>query len=128
MSIHGHYRIIPILSVLALCSQLLSCSFFQANKRDSASTASPNKDRSTALNALKQTPLARLMPAAGLKVVSVREDALQQMQSGPERALAFRQSQRQKLLLDSEILDLEFPPEPALDDWLDGGLLPPKDP
>ncbi len=77
---------------------------------------------------LAETPLARLMPAGGLKIVEPREDVLEKMPSGHERALAYRNEKRRGFWFFGGPVDFEEPPLPAPGSELDGGLLPPKAP
>lgn len=77
---------------------------------------------------LVDTPLARLMPAGGLKIVEPREDALAEMPSGHARALAYRNEKRQGFWWFGGPVDFEEPALPAAGIELDGGLLPPKNP
>jgi hypothetical protein len=77
---------------------------------------------------LAETPLARLMPAGGLKIVEPRKEALEEMPSGHERALAYRAEKRRGFWFFGGPVDFEEPPLPAPGSELDGGLLPPKQP
>lgn len=77
---------------------------------------------------LLDTPLARLMPAGGLKIVEPRKEALEEMPSGHERALAYRAEKRRGFWFFGGPVDFEEPPLPAPGIELDGGLLPPRNP
>lgn len=77
---------------------------------------------------LADTPLARLMPAGGLKIVEPREEALENMPSGHDRALAYRNDKRRGFWFFGGPVDFEEPPLPAPGSELDGSLLPPRIP
>ncbi len=77
---------------------------------------------------LVDTPIARLMPAGGLKIVEPREEALEKIPSGHERALAYRNEKNRGFWVFGGPLDFEEPPLPEPGSELDGGLLPPRNP
>lgn len=77
---------------------------------------------------LKNTPIARLMPAGGLKVVEVRDKDLKDLPTGHERALAYRNERKRGFWIFGGPVDFQEPtlPEPGAE--MDGSLLPPKMP
>jgi hypothetical protein len=75
---------------------------------------------------LTETPLARLMPAGGLKVVEARSGDLQDMPTGEERAIAYRKQKRAAFWFLSGPVDFQEPPLPEPGSEMDGSLLPPK--
>ena len=77
---------------------------------------------------LVETPLARLMPAGGLKVVEVREQDLEKLPSGHERALAYRNEKRRGFWIFGGPVDFQEPALPDVGSEMDGSLLPPKAP
>ena len=77
---------------------------------------------------LVETPIARLMPAGGLKVVEVREKDLKELPSGHERALAYRNEKRRGFWIFGGPVDFQEPALPDPGSEMDGSLLPPKAP
>lgn len=77
---------------------------------------------------LTETPLVRLMPAGGLKVVEARGGDLQDMPTGQERAIAYRKQKRDAFWFFSGPVDFEEPPLPEPGSEMDGSLLPPRIP
>jgi hypothetical protein len=77
---------------------------------------------------LTNTPIARLMPAGGLKVVEAREKDLKDLPSGHERALAYRNERKRGFWIFGGPVDFEEPVLPESGTEMDGSLLPPKMP
>jgi hypothetical protein len=77
---------------------------------------------------LADTPVARLMPAGGLKVVEPREEHMETMPTGHEKALAFRENKRRGFWFFGGPVDFEEPPLPEAGSDMDGSLLPPLPP
>jgi hypothetical protein len=77
---------------------------------------------------ITETPLARLMPAGGLKVVQARQEDLMEMQSGMDRAIAHRKQKRNLFSFFNGPVDFQEPPLPEPGSELDGSLLPPRMP
>lgn len=75
---------------------------------------------------LTDTPLARLLPAGGLKIVEAREEDLQEMPSGHDRALAYRKERRSGFWFFGGPIHFEEPALPDIGGELDGSLLPPR--
>ena len=78
--------------------------------------------------ALVDTPIARLLPAGGLKVVEVREKDLKDMPTGRERAIAYRNERKRGFWIFGGPVDFEEPELPEDDSGIDGSLLPPRMP
>jgi hypothetical protein len=78
--------------------------------------------------ALVDTPIARLLPAGGLKVVEVREKDLKDMPTGQERAIAYRNERKWGFWNFGGPLDFEEPELPEDGSGIDGSLLPPRMP
>jgi hypothetical protein len=110
--------------IAAAAILLVSCA---ALKETTANTTAKLSSYAKMPN-LKETPIARLMPAGGLKVVDVREKDLKDLPSGHERALAYRNQRRSGFWIFGGPVDFQEPnlPEPGAE--LDGSLLPPKMP
>jgi len=75
---------------------------------------------------LAETPLARLLPGGGLKIVDVREEDLREMTTGHDKALAYRNERRGGFRFFGGPIHFEEPPLPDIDGELDGSLLPPR--
>jgi hypothetical protein len=78
--------------------------------------------------ALVDTPIARLLPAGGLKVVEVREKDLKDLPTGHERAIAYRNERKRGFWIFGGPVDFEEPDLPEDDSGIDGSLLPPRMP
>ena len=77
---------------------------------------------------LVDTPIARLMPAGGLKVVDVREKDLKDLPTGRERAIAYRNERKSGFWIFGGPVDFDEPALPEDDSVIDGSLLPPRMP
>jgi hypothetical protein len=77
---------------------------------------------------LVDTPIARLLPAGGLKVVEVREKDLKDMPTGQERATAYRNERKRGFWIFGGPVDFEEPMLPEDGSGADGSLLPPRMP
>jgi hypothetical protein len=81
--------------VLASCAALKKTSSATVDKISSYAKLPKMPDLpSLADTPLVDTPVARLLPAGGLKVVDVREEDLKEMPTGKERAENFRQEKK----------------------------------
>jgi hypothetical protein len=77
---------------------------------------------------LVDTPIARLLPAGGLKVVEVREKDLKDLPTGQERAIAYRNERKRGFWIFGGPVDFEEPTLPEDGSGIDGSLLPPRMP
>ena len=106
-----------VICVCACAAMLASCAALKDD--DGSTTRAKFPD-------LTETPLARLLPAGGLKVVEVREEDLQIMPSGADKALAYRNERRSGFRFFGGPIHFEEPPLPEIGGELDGTLLPPR--
>ena len=101
---------------------LVSC----AAVKETTASAAAKVSSYAKLPDLVDTPIARLMPAGGLKVVEAREKDLKDLPSGHERALAYRKERKSGFWIFGGPVDFQEPvlPEPGTE--MDGSLLPPR--
>jgi hypothetical protein len=114
---------------MAAATLLVSCSAVKsttASFKESTSAAFSKVASKAKLPDLAETPVARLLPAGGLKVVEVREKDLKELPSGQEKALAFRNERRNGFWLFGGPVDFQEPALPDAGTEADGSLLPPK--
>ena len=111
--------------MLASCSALSKTGQAMRSGGSAAASKITALAKSPKLPKLTDTPLAKLMPAPGVKVVEVREKDLQELPTGHERALAYRKS---GFWIFGGPVDFQEPSLPEPGSELDGSLLPPRMP
>jgi hypothetical protein len=116
-----------LLALIAPISALVSCA---AVKNTTASAAEKFSElaKMPKMPSLTDTPIARLMPAGGLKVVEVREKDLKELPTGQERAVAYRNERKKGFWFFGGPVDYEEPTLPEEGSGADGSLLPPRMP
>lgn len=117
------------------CCGLISCASIQKTAENATDTVQKSTANATAklssyakLPDLTDTPIARFMPAGGLKVVEVREKDLKELPTGHERALAYRNERKKGFWIFDGPIDFTEPMLPEVSGEMDGSLLPPKGP
>ena len=77
---------------------------------------------------LPNLSISGMLPGSRVKIVEAREDDLQELPTGHERALAYKEEQKKGFWIFRGQAHIEEPtlPEPGTE--LDGTLLPPKNP
>jgi hypothetical protein len=115
------------LFMLAASIPLVSCTAVK-NTTSSAADRFSTLAKLPDMPALVDTPIARLLPAGGLKVVEVREKDLKDMPSGHERAVAFRKERSRGFWIFGGPVDFKEPSLPDVGSEMDGSLLPPRMP
>jgi hypothetical protein len=111
--------------LLAVAGQaLVSC----AAVKETTANAAAKVSSYAKLPDLVDTPIARLMPAGGLKVVEVREKELKDLPSGHDRALAYRNDRKRGFWIFGGPVDFQEPVLPEPGSEMDGSLLPPRMP
>jgi hypothetical protein len=113
--------------VIAACCTLVSCAAVK-NTTASATEKLSSMAKLPEMPSLVDTPIARLLPAGGLKVVEVREKDLKDLPSGHERAIAYRNERKKGFWIFGGPVDFEEPVLPEDDSGIDGSLLPPRMP
>jgi hypothetical protein len=103
---------------------LVSCAAVRKTTSDAAAKVSSYAK----MPDLTDTPLARLMPGGGVKIVEVREKDLKDLPTGKERAIAYRNERKSGFWIFGGPVDFKEPvlPEPGTE--MDGSLLPPRMP
>lgn len=119
----------------ACCCGLWSCASLKETAANASATVKESTANATAklssyakMPDLTETPLVRLMPAGGLKVVEVREKDLEELPTGQERALAFRNERKNGFWIFDGPLDFKEPMLPEDGCEMNDSLLPPKMP
>jgi hypothetical protein len=112
---------------IAVNCALVSCAAVK-NTTASATEKLSSMAKLPELPSLADTPIARLLPAGGLKVVEVREKDLKDLPSGHERAIAYRNERKKGFWIFGGPVDFEEPVLPEDDSGIDGSLLPPRMP
>ena len=115
----------PVIGATFAAMLLTSCT---AMKNTTAALKERTGAAAAKLPDLVETPIARLLPAGGLKVVEVREKDLKDLPSGQEKALAYRNERRNSFWFFGGPVDFQEPALPQPGSELDGSLLPPKMP
>lgn len=113
--------------VIAVSSGLMSCAAVKSTTA-SATQKLSSLAKLPEMPSLVDTPIARLLPAGGLKVVEVREKDLKDLPSGHERAIAYRNLRKRGFWIFSGPVDFEEPTLPEDGSGIDGSLLPPRMP
>jgi hypothetical protein len=116
-----------LLSVIAASCALVSCAAFK-NTTASAAEKFSELAKMPKMPSLTDTPIARLLPAGGLKVVEVREKDLKDLPTGQERAIAYRNERKRGFWIFGGPVDYEEPTLPEDGSGADGSLLPPRMP
>jgi hypothetical protein len=136
MNAKSHLQFVAVVmasGIMSSCTAIKKTSAATAEKISSYAKLPKLPDLpSLADTPLVDTPVARLMPAGGLKVVEVREKDLQKMPTGKERAEDFRKERKKGFwFLNSPSFDeplyFEEPSLPEAGGELDATLLPPLD-
>ena len=109
------------LSLLLLAGLSTSC----ATIKTTASSAASKVSSFAKLPDIDDTPLAKILPGRGIRVVEVREKDLEDLPTGKERAIAYRQK-RSNFWIFGGPVDFVEPELPELGADMDGGLLPPR--
>jgi hypothetical protein len=112
---------------IAVNCALVSCAAVK-NTTASATEKLSSMAKLPEMPSLVDTPIARLLPAGGLKVVEVREKDLKDLPSGHERAIAYRNERKKGFWIFGGPVDFEEPVLPEDDSGIDGSLLPPRMP
>jgi hypothetical protein len=113
--------------VIAASCTLVSCAALK-NTTASCTAKLSSMAKLPEMPSLVDTPIARLMPAGGLKVVKVREKDLKDLPSGHERAIAYRNERKRGFWIFGGPVDFEEPTLPEDSSAIDGSLLPPRMP
>ncbi|MDP3849096.1 MAG: hypothetical protein Q8Q59_01230 [Luteolibacter sp.] len=118
-----------IVFATALGFGLISCA--TVRKSTSAATAKISSlakmPKLPDMAALADSPLGRIMPGSGVKVVEVREKDLKPLPNGHERAIAY-QNERKRGFWFFGPVDFKEPTLPEAGSEMDGSLLPPRMP
>ncbi len=120
--------ILGIASLLASCATLGKTGQAMRKGGSAAAAKLGALARAPKLPRLAGTPLARLMPAPGVKVVDVREKDLRELPTGQERALAYRNERKNGFWIFGGPVDFQEPSLPEPGSEPDGSLLPPRMP
>lgn len=111
--------------MLASCGTLSKTGQAMRSGGSAAAAKISSLAKAPKLPKLADTPLAKIMPGRGVKVVEVREKDLRELPTGQERALAYRRS---GAWLFGGPVDFQEPSLPEPGSELDGTLLPPRMP
>ena len=109
------------------CCALVSCAAVKKTTT-SATEKLGSLAKLPEMPSLMDTPIARLLPAGGLKVVEVREKDLKDLPTGRERAIAYRNERKSGFWIFGGPVDFEEPALPEDGSGIDGSLLPPRMP
>ena len=112
--------------VVAAVLGLSSCATVSKVGQGSVSLVRKTSSATTAkVSELAEMASHRIRPA-GVKVVEVREDDLEKLPTGEERALAFENSRKRSSWFFNGPIDFKEPKLPEIGGEMDGSLLPPR--
>lgn len=118
-------------ALLAMLAGIPSCASLQNAGRNSvAAVKTTTRATASGIGSLagkaKMPDLASMLPGRRVKVVDVRENDLEELPLGHERALAFDRERKRGFWVFGGPVDFQEPELPEAGVELDGSLLPPR--